>query len=150
MSSNTQEITIVGNLTNDPDLRFTSGGSAVANFTVAKNVRYFATDRSEWVDAEPLFFRCNVWRDQAENVAATLRKGMRVIVTGNMQSRSFETKEGEKRTVTEITVEEIGPSLRWSFGEMHGMNEEENVPEETEKPAQQTTAKPKPRSNSRR
>ena len=105
-------ITIVGNLTADPELRFTPSGAAVANFTVASTPRQFDRQSNEWKDGETLFMRCSVWRDAAENVAESLQRGMRVIVSGRLKSRSYETKEGEKRTVVEMDVDEIGPSLR--------------------------------------
>jgi single-strand DNA-binding protein len=105
-------ITIVGNLTNDPELRFTPSGAAVANFTVASTPRSFDRQTSEWKDGETLFMRCSVWREAAENVAESLTRGTAVIVQGRLQSRTFETKEGEKRTVVELACEEVGPSLR--------------------------------------
>src|SRR5262245_24221412 len=105
-------ITIIGNLTADPELRFTPSGAAVANFTVASTPRQFDRQTNEWKDGETLFMRCSVWRDAAENVAESLQRGMRVIVSGRLKSRSYETKEGEKRTVVEMDVDEIGPSLR--------------------------------------
>jgi single-strand DNA-binding protein len=105
-------ITIIGNLTADPELRFTPSGAAVANFTVASTPRTFDRQSNEWKDGETLFMRCSVWRDAAENVAESLQRGMRVIVAGRLKSRSYETKEGEKRTVVEMDVDEIGPSLR--------------------------------------
>jgi single-strand DNA-binding protein len=105
-------ITIVGNLTNDPELRFTPSGAAVANFTIASTPRTFDKNANEWKDGETLFMRCSVWREAAENVAESLRRGMAVIAHGRLQSRSFETKEGEKRTVVEMQVDEIGPTLR--------------------------------------
>ena len=107
-------ITVIGNLTNDPELRFTPGGSAVANFTVASTPRTFDRQKNEWVDGETLFLRAAVWRDAAEHVAESLTKGMRVIVSGVLKSRTYETKEGEKRTVVELEVDEIGPSLRYA------------------------------------
>jgi single-strand DNA-binding protein len=107
-------ITVIGNLTNDPELRFTPSGSAVANFTIASTPRTFDRQSNEWKDGETLFLRASVWREAAENVAETLTKGMRVIVSGRLKSRSYETKEGEKRTVIELEVDEIGPSLRWA------------------------------------
>ena len=105
-------ITVIGNLTSDPELRFTPSGSAVANFTIASTPRTFDRQSNEWKDGETLFLRASVWREAAENVAESLAKGMRVIVTGRLKSRSYETKEGEKRTVIELEVDEIGPSLR--------------------------------------
>ena len=105
-------LTITGNLTADPELRFTPSGAAVANFTVASTPRQFDRQSNEWKDGETLFMRCSVWREAAENVAESLQRGARVIVTGRLKSRSYETKEGEKRTVIELEVDEIGPSLR--------------------------------------
>ena len=105
-------ITIIGNITGDPELRFTPSGAAVANFTVASTPRAFDRQSNEWKDGETLFMRCSVWRDAAENVAESCQRGMRVIVSGRLKSRSYETKEGEKRTVVEMDVDEIGPSLR--------------------------------------
>jgi single-strand DNA-binding protein len=105
-------ITIVGNLTNDPELRFTPSGAAVANFTIASTPRTFDRQSNEWKDGETLFMRCSVWREAAENVAESLTRGTAVIAQGRLQSRSFETREGEKRTVVEMQVDEIGPSLR--------------------------------------
>src|SRR6185503_14610985 len=107
-------ITIVGNLTADPELRFTPSGAAVANFTVASTPRAFDRQSNEWKDGETLFMRCSVWRDAAENVAESLNRGTRVIVSGRLKSRSYETKEGEKRTVVEMEVDEVGPSLRYA------------------------------------
>lgn len=107
-------ITIIGNLTADPELRFTPNGQAVANFTLAATPRTFNKQSNEWVDGETLFLRSSVWREAAENVAETLTKGMRVIAQGRMKSRSYETKEGEKRTVIELEVDEIGPSLKYA------------------------------------
>ena len=107
-------LTIVGNLTGDPELRFTPSGAAVANFTVASTPRTFDKASNEWKDGETLFMRCSVWRDAAENVAESLARGTRVIVTGRLKSRSYETKEGEKRTVIELDVDEVGPSLRYA------------------------------------
>lgn len=107
-------ITVIGNLTNDPELRFTPSGSAVANFTIASTPRTFNRTTNEWEDGETLFLRAAVWREPAENVAQSLTKGMRVIVEGRLKSRSYETKEGEKRTVIELEVDEIGPSLRYA------------------------------------
>ncbi|MCU1574400.1 MAG: single-stranded DNA-binding protein [Micrococcaceae bacterium] len=107
-------ITVVGNLTNDPELRFTPSGSAVANFTIASTPRTFDRQSNEWKDGETLFLRASVWREAAENVAESLTKGTRVIVSGRLKSRSYETKEGEKRTVIELEVDEIGPSLRYA------------------------------------
>ena len=107
-------ITVVGNLTADPELRFTPSGAAVANFTVASTPRTFDKNTNEWKDGEALFLRCSVWRQAAENVAESLQKGTAVIVQGRLKQRSYETKEGEKRTVYELDVDEVGPSLRWA------------------------------------
>lgn len=107
-------ITVVGNLTADPELRFTPSGAAVANFTVASTPRTFDRQSNEWKDGEALFLRCSIWRQAAENVAESLTKGARVVVTGRLKQRSYETKEGEKRTVVELEADEIGPSLRYA------------------------------------
>ena len=107
-------ITVIGNLTDTPELRFTPSGAAVANFTIASTPRTFDRQANEWKDGEALFLRASLWRDAAENVAESLTKGMRVIASGRLKPRSFETKEGEKRTVIELEVEEIGPSLRYA------------------------------------
>jgi single-strand DNA-binding protein len=112
-------ITVIGNLTNDPELRFTPSGSAVANFTIASTPRTFDRQSNEWKDGETLFLRCSIWREAAENVAESLTKGMRVIVSGRLKSRSYETKEGEKRTVIELEVDEIGPSLRYASAKVN-------------------------------
>jgi single-strand DNA-binding protein len=112
-------ITVVGNLTADPELRFTPSGAAVANFTVASTPRVMDRQTNEWKDGEALFMRCNVWRQAAENVAETLTRGARVIVTGRLKQRSYETKEGEKRTVVELEVDEIGPSLRYATAKVN-------------------------------
>ncbi|ASR84107.1 ssDNA binding domain protein [Arthrobacter phage Wheelbite] len=107
-------ITVIGNLTNDPELRFTPGGDGVANFTIASTPRTFDRQANEWKDGETLFLRASAWRELSENVAESLVKGMRVIASGKLKSRSYETKEGEKRTVIELEVEEIGPSLKYA------------------------------------
>lgn len=112
-------ITIVGNLTADPELRFTQSGAAVASFTVASTPRTFDKASGEWKDGEALFLRCNVWRQVAENVAESLTRGSRVLVSGRLRQRSFETKEGEKRTVIELEVDEIGPSLRYATAKVN-------------------------------
>ena len=112
--ANETTITVIGNLVQDPELRFTPSGSAVANFTIASTPKTFDRQKNEFVDGETLFLRAAVWREAAENVAESLTKGMRVIVTGRLKSRSYETKEGEKRTVIELEVDEIGPSLRFA------------------------------------
>jgi single-strand DNA-binding protein len=115
-------ITVVGNLTADPELRFTPSGAAVANFTVASTPRMLDKQTNEWKDGEALFLRCNVWRQAAENVAESLTRGARVVVTGRLKQRSFETKEGEKRTVIELEVDEIGPSLRYATAKVNKAN----------------------------
>ena len=105
-------ITVIGNLTADPELRWTQSGAAVADFTVASTPRTYDRNAGEWRDGDTLFMRCSVWRDTAENVAESLRKGMRVIVQGRLTQRSYETQQGERRTVVELQVDEVGPSLR--------------------------------------
>ncbi|MBM4489388.1 single-stranded DNA-binding protein [Rhodococcus hoagii] len=115
-------ITIIGNLVADPELRFTPAGAAVANFTVASTPRTFDKQANEWKDGEALFMRCQVWREAAENVAESLSRGSRVIVTGKLKSRTFETREGEKRTVIELEVDEIGPSLRYATATVNKAN----------------------------
>jgi single-strand DNA-binding protein len=112
-------ITVVGNLTADPELRFTPSGAAVANFTVASTPRTFDRQSGEWKDGDALFMRCNVWRQAAENVAETLTRGMRVMVSGRLRQRSFETREGEKRTVVELEVDEVGPSLKYATAKVN-------------------------------
>jgi single-strand DNA-binding protein len=107
-------VTVVGNLTNDPELRFTPSGAAVANFTVASTPRLLDKATNEWKDGDALFMRCSIWRQAAENVAESLQRGARVIVTGRLRQRSYETKEGEKRTVVELDVDEVGPSLKYA------------------------------------
>ncbi len=107
-------ITVIGNLTGDPELRFTPAGAAVANFTVASTPRQFDRQSNEWKDGDTLFMRCSIWREAAENVAESLTKGTRVVVSGRLVQRSYETREGEKRTVVELQVDEIGPSLRYA------------------------------------
>lgn len=107
-------ITIVGNLTDDPTLRFTHSGDAVANFTIASTPRMFDRATGEWKDGEALFLRCSLWRQAAEHIAESLGKGARVIAQGRLKQRSFETQHGQKRTVTELDVDEIGPSLRYA------------------------------------
>ena len=106
-------LTVVGNLVQDPELRFTTSGAAVANFTVASTSRTFDRTTGEWKDGDTLFLRCTLWRQAAEHVAESLTKGMRIIVTGHLNQRSFETRDGEKRTVLELLVDEVGPSLRY-------------------------------------
>jgi len=112
-------ITVIGNLTADPELRFTPSGAAVANFTVASTPRIFDRQTNEWKDGEALFLRCSIWREAAENVAESLTRGSRVIVSGRLKQRSFETREGEKRTVVELEVDEIGPSLKYATAKVN-------------------------------
>ena len=112
MAAGDTQITITGNLVDDPQLRYTPTGQAVANFRVASTPRFLDRNTNEWKDGDSLFLTCNVWRQAAENVAESLQRGMRVIVSGRLRQRSYETKEGEKRTVYEIEVDEVGPSLR--------------------------------------
>jgi single-strand DNA-binding protein len=107
-------ITVVGNLTGDPELRFTPSGAAVANFTIASTPRNFDKQTNEWKDGDTLFLNCSIWRQAAENVAESLQKGMRVVAQGRLKQRSYETREGEKRTVVELDVEEVGPSLKYA------------------------------------
>ena len=137
--SNDTTITVIGNLTNDPELRFTPSGSAVANFTVASTPRTFDRNGNEWKDGEPLFLRCSVWREMAENVAESLTKGMRVILSGDLKQRSYETKEGEKRTVIELEVQEIGPSLKYANAKVNRTQRNGNV---QQPPTQDTWASP--------
>jgi len=115
-------ITVVGNLTDDPELRFTPSGAAVAKFRIASTPRTMDRQSNEWKDGEPLFLACNVWRDAAEHVAESLQRGSRVIVQGRLRQRSYETREGEKRTVYELEVDEIGPSLRYATAKVQKMS----------------------------
>jgi len=112
-------ITVVGNLTADPELRFTPSGAAVASFTIASTPRQFDRASNEWKDGDALFLRCSIWRQAAENVAESLTRGMRVVATGRLKQRSFETREGEKRTVIELDVDEVGPSLRYATAKVN-------------------------------
>ena len=115
-------ITVIGNLTADPELRFTPSGAAVCNFTVASTPRTFDRNSNEWKDGDALFMRCNIWREAAENVAESLTRGSRVIVSGRLKQRSYETNEGEKRTVVELEVDEIGPSLKYATAKVNKAN----------------------------
>ena len=119
MAAGDTNLTIVGNLTADPELRFTPSGAAVANFTVASTPRMMDRQTNEWKDGDPLFMRCSIWREAAENVAESLTRGSRVIVTGRLRQRSFETREGEKRTVYEVEVDEVGPSLKYATAKIN-------------------------------
>jgi single-strand DNA-binding protein len=121
MAAGDVTITVVGNLTDDPELRFTPSGAAVAKFRVASTPRFLDKQTNEWKDGEPLFLSCNIWRQAAENVAESLQRGARVIVTGRLRQRSYETREGEKRTVYELEVDEIGPSLRYATAKVQKM-----------------------------
>jgi single-strand DNA-binding protein len=112
MAAGDTAITIAGNLVDDPELRFTPAGQPVAKFRIASTPRYLDKNTNEWKDGDSLFLTCNVWRQAAENVAESLTRGMRVIVSGRLRQRSYETKEGEKRTVYEVEVDDVGPSLR--------------------------------------
>src|SRR3954454_23773281 len=112
-------ITVVGNLTADPELRFTPSGAAVASFTIASTPRTFDRNTNEWKDGDALFLRCSIWRQAAENVAESLQRGMRVVAQGRLRQRSYETREGEKRTVVEMEVDEIGPSLRYATAKIN-------------------------------
>jgi single-strand DNA-binding protein len=122
MAQGDTTITVIGNLTDDPELRFTPSGAAVAKFRVASTPRVLDRNSGEWKDGDPLFLQCNVWRQAAENVAESLQRGSRVIVSGRLRQRSYETKEGEKRTVIELEVDEIGPSLRYATAKVQKMS----------------------------
>lgn len=115
-------ITVIGNLTDDPELRFTPSGAAVTKFRVASTPRYLDKASGSWKDGDPLFLACNVWRESAENVAESLTRGARVIVSGRLRQRSYETREGEKRTVMELEVDEIGPSLRYATAKVQKLS----------------------------
>jgi single-strand DNA-binding protein len=115
-------ITVIGNLTDDPELRFTPSGAAVAKFRVASTPRFLDKTSGEWKDGDPLFLSCTVWRQVAENVAESLQRGARVIISGRLRQRSYETKEGEKRTVIDLDVDEIGPSLRYATAKVQKMS----------------------------
>jgi single-strand DNA-binding protein len=112
-------ITVVGNLTADPELRFTPSGAAVASFTIASTPRTFDRNSNEWKDGDALFLRCSIWRQAAENVAESLQRGMRVVAQGRLKQRSYETREGEKRTVVEMEVDEVGPSLKYATAKVN-------------------------------
>jgi single-strand DNA-binding protein len=122
MAAGDVSITVIGNLTDDPELRFTPSGAAVAKFRVASTPRFMDRASGEWKDGDPLFLSCTVWRQAAENVAESLQRGSRVIVSGRLRQRSYETKEGEKRTVMELEVDEIGPSLRYATAKVQKMS----------------------------
>ena len=122
MAAGDVTITVIGNLTDDPELRFTPSGAAVAKFRVASTPRFLDKQTNEWKDGEPLFLQCNIWRQAAENVAESLQRGARVIVSGRLRQRTYETREGEKRTVMELEVDEIGPSLRYATAKVQKMS----------------------------
>jgi single-strand DNA-binding protein len=122
MAAGDVTITVVGNLTDDPELRFTPSGAAVARFRVASTPRFLDRQTNEWKDGEPLFLQCQVWRQAAENAAESLHRGARVIVTGRLRQRTYETREGEKRTVMELEVDEVGPSLRYATAKVQKMS----------------------------
>ena len=122
MAAGDTSITIIGNLVNDPELRYTPTGQAVATFRVASTPRFMDRNTNEWKDGESLFLSCNVWRQAAENVAESLQRGMRVIVSGRLRQRQYETREGEKRTVYEIEVDDVGPSLRNASAKVNRSN----------------------------
>jgi single-strand DNA-binding protein len=122
MAAGDVTITVIGNLTDDPELRFTPSGAAVAKFRVASTPRFMDKTTNEWKDGDPLFLSCTVWRQAAENVAESLQRGARVILSGRLRQRSYETKEGEKRTVMELEVDEIGPSLRYATAKVQKMS----------------------------
>jgi single-strand DNA-binding protein len=125
--------TIVGNLTADPELRFTQSGQPVATFTIAETSRYLDRNTNEWKDGEAVFLRSEVWGNYAENVADSLQRGMRVVAVGQLRTRSFETRDGEKRTVTEFKVSEIGPALRYATAKVNKVqrgSQQDQVPED--------------------
>jgi single-strand DNA-binding protein len=122
MAAGDTQITVVGNLVDDPELRFTPAGQPVARFRIASTPRFRDNSTGEWKDGDSLFLTCNVWRQAAENVAESLQRGMRVIVSGRLRQRSYETKEGEKRTVYEVEVDDVGPSLRNASAKVNRAN----------------------------
>jgi single-strand DNA-binding protein len=126
--ANDTVITLVGNLVDDPELRFTPSGVAVAKFRIASTPRTYDRTTNEWKDGEGLFLTCSVWRQPGENVAESLRRGTRVIVQGRLKQRSYETAEGEKRTVYEIDVDEVGPSLRWATAQVNKVTRSTTAP----------------------
>jgi len=126
--ANDNQVTLVGNLTDDPELRYTPSGTPVASFTVAINRRVRDQATGEWKDGDTSFFKCNVWRNQAENVAESLSKGARAIVVGQLRTRSWETPEGQKRSVTEVEVDQVGPSLQWATASVTKSTKSESVP----------------------
>lgn len=140
MASGETTLTITGNITADPELRFTPSGTAVAKFTVASTPRYFDKAANEWKDGETLFMPCNVWRQSAENAAESLTKGMRVIVNGRVKQRSYETKEGEKRTVIEMEVDDFGPSLTRATAQVKKITRDGASPQASSQASPQASA----------
>ncbi|MDO5373527.1 MAG: single-stranded DNA-binding protein [Corynebacterium glutamicum] len=130
-------ITVVGNLVADPELRFTPSGAAVCNFRMASTPRSFNRQTNQWEDGEALFLTVNVWRQAAENVAESLSKGMRVIVTGRLKQRSYETREGEKRSVFEVEADEVGPSLTFAYANVHRQTGKGQAGQQTSQPPAQ-------------
>jgi len=135
-------VTIVGNLTSDPELRFTASSVAVASFTVASTPRYFDKGTNEWKDGDALFLRCNAWRQLAENVTESFKRGDRVIAIGTLRQRSFETSEGEKRTVMELTVDEMGPSIKFHPARSQRAERSGGQQAQQQRPAQQQRQQP--------
>lgn len=149
--ANESHVTIVGNITDDPELRFTSAGAAISTLTVATTPRIYDSNRDEWRDGEASFIRCNIWRQQGENVAESLQRGMRVIVSGRLKQSNWETKEGEKRSRLEIDVEEIGASMKFATVTVHRAerqsdNDDDDTPR---KPERRNNGKASSRSSSR-
>jgi single-strand DNA-binding protein len=142
MAAGDVQITIVGNLVEDPNLRFTPSGQAVANFRIASTPRFLDKQTNEWKDGDPLFLTCNVWRQAAENCAESLQRGMRVIVQGRLKQRSYETREGEKRTVYEIEADEIGPSLKNATAKVNKTQRQGGRPTANAQAAPQPAADP--------
>jgi len=138
MATGDTNITMIGNLVDDPELRFTPSGHAVANFTVASTPRNFDAKTQEWKDGDTLYLRCSLWRQPAENVAESLTKGMRVILSGRLKQRSYETKEGEKRTVFEVEVDEVGPSLRYATAKVTKTTRQAGAPGGSSSPSSNT------------
>lgn len=147
--ANDTTITVIGNLTSDPELRFTPSGSAVANFTIASTPRTFDRNSNEWKDGETLFLRSSIWREAAENTAESLQKGMRVIAQGRLKSRSYEDKTtSEKKTVIEFEVDEIGPSLQYAKAQVTRTQRNNNQPAQTQQPAANQWGGNQPAANS--
>ena len=140
MSQNETPITVVGNIVADPELRFTPSGAAVSNFRIASTPRHFNKNTNGWEDGEGLFLTCNVWRQAAENAAASLAKGMRVIVQGRLKARTFQNREGEKRTVFEIDVDEVGPSLTFATATVNRADRNTQPNQSQQQAAPQNTA----------